>query len=185
MKVVPVETAGKEAWAGVAQLDSGQDRTADVKRIALLVAGDAVGLLIFAIVGRISHGEVLSLETLGTALPFWIGWYTAAGLLGGYGKSACGEFGVLPATGTAVKCWAAGTPISLILRGILKGYIPPLSFALITTAVTGVIMVGWRTAFTALVPLKDIESKNGAGKGNRRGNFLEFFSLLGSLTKRW
>jgi len=177
--------AGKEAWAGVAQVDSGQDAMADLRRAGVLIFGDAVGLLVFAVIGRISHGEVLSLETFGTAFPFLIGWYTAAGLLGGYGKAARGEYGLLPAVGAAAKCWAVGQPIGLVLRGLLKGYIPPLSFALVTSVATGVIMVGWRAAFIAKMPLKKVDSEAPRGRGNRKGNPLEFFSLLGSITKRW
>lgn len=43
------------------------------RRVKLLVAGDAAALLLFAVIGRINHGEVLDVETLTTVLPFWIG----------------------------------------------------------------------------------------------------------------
>jgi hypothetical protein len=38
-----------------------------------MAGGDAAALLLFAIIGRANHGEVLDWETLGTALPFMIG----------------------------------------------------------------------------------------------------------------
>ncbi|CAD7700509.1 unnamed protein product [Ostreobium quekettii] len=185
IKVVPIETAGKEAWAGVAAVDKGEDTMGSVMRVGLLVVGDAVGLLIFAAIGRISHGEVLSLETIGTVLPFWIGWFAAAGLLGGYGKAARGEEGVLASAGAAAKCWAVGTPAGLLLRSLFKGQLPPTSFAIVSCVATGAIMVGWRTALTAKAPLKKLAPETSAGKGNRKGNAFEFLSLLGSLTKRW
>ena len=42
-------------------------------KVAKLVGGDAAALLLFGIIGRINHGEVLSMETFNTVLPFWIG----------------------------------------------------------------------------------------------------------------
>ena len=37
------------------------------------MAGDLLALVLFAIIGRINHGEILDLETLTTVLPFWLG----------------------------------------------------------------------------------------------------------------
>ena len=42
-------------------------------KAATLVAGDAAALLLFAIIGRINHGEILDWETFNTALPFMLG----------------------------------------------------------------------------------------------------------------
>lgn len=39
----------------------------------MLVSGDILGLLLFAVIGRVNHGEILDVETIGTALPFMIG----------------------------------------------------------------------------------------------------------------
>ena len=43
------------------------------RRVQLLAAGDAAALLLFAAAGRANHGELLGLELLTTALPFWAG----------------------------------------------------------------------------------------------------------------
>lgn len=44
------------------------------RRVALLAAGDLAVLLAFAAVGRVNHGEPLSVsDTVLTALPFIIG----------------------------------------------------------------------------------------------------------------
>jgi hypothetical protein len=44
------------------------------RRIALLAAGDLAVLLAFAAVGRVNHGEPLTVsDTLTTALPFIVG----------------------------------------------------------------------------------------------------------------
>jgi hypothetical protein len=76
--------------------------------------------VLFAIAGRANHGgDALSAETLGTALPFLLGWFATAPLLGGYGKEAQGS--KVPAAAlTAAKCWAVATPLGLVIRGISK-----------------------------------------------------------------
>ena len=43
------------------------------RRVQLLVTGDAAGLLLFAAIGRLSHGETLGLGWLETAAPFLAG----------------------------------------------------------------------------------------------------------------
>ncbi len=71
--------------------------------------------------------QALSLETLGTALPFILSWLSTAPLLGGYGREAQGAK-VSAAAFTAAKCWALAIPLGLVLRGLTKGYMPPTSF---------------------------------------------------------
>jgi hypothetical protein len=73
-KVVPIERASEEAWAGVAAVDRGEsdENALDWGRVALLVGGDATALLLFAAVGRANHGEGLA-GALGTAAPFLLG----------------------------------------------------------------------------------------------------------------
>jgi hypothetical protein len=52
------------------------------------VIGDALALLIFAALGRASHGEAAGLTALTqvaeTAAPFIIGWFAVAPLFGAY-----------------------------------------------------------------------------------------------------
>ena len=53
---------------------NGSDKTLPVcSRVLLLVGGDAAFLLLFAVIGRINHGELLDSETLATVVPFWLG----------------------------------------------------------------------------------------------------------------
>lgn len=187
LRVVPIEKAGKEAWAGVAAIDSGDQIGAnDLRRVGTLVVGDTFALLLFAIIGRWQHGEIVDIETLTTALPFMIGWFSAAVWLNGYGKSARGGNGILPAAGVAAKCWAVGIPVGIILRGIFRGYVPPLTFAIVTSCTTGVFLVGWRTAYAARMKRRILSpQQQAAQRGDRRGNPFEFLQLLSSLTKRW
>ena len=42
--------------------------------------------------------------------------------------------------------------LALVIRGLARGYPPPLPFALVSMVVTGIVTVGWRTALAALSP---------------------------------
>ena len=60
-------------------------------RVVLLVAGDLISFLVFAGVGRQSHGEASGLAALGqiavTAFPFALGWYLVAPFIGAYRRT--------------------------------------------------------------------------------------------------
>eukprot|EP00892_Ulva_mutabilis_P006362 jgi/Ulvmu1/4098/UM019_0077.1 len=183
VKVVKLEDATVE---GVAKVDKEAGWVSDSGKVQLLIAGDLSALLLFAIIGRINHGEILDLDTLTTVLPFWLGWFASAPLLGGYRQPAQDGY-VAPAAMTAVKVWAVATPIALVLRGLLKGYAPPAPFIAVAFGVTGVLMIGWRSALAAattpwdqLSPLERFRKQK-----DKKGNAGEFMQLVMSLTKRW
>ncbi len=48
------------------------------------------------------------------------------------------------------RCWIA--QLALVVRGLTRGYPPPVPFAIVSMVVTGVVTVGWRTALAALSP---------------------------------
>lgn len=79
------------------------------------------------------------------------GWFTSGALLGGYGKEAQGGK-VGPAAAAAAKTWALGVPLGVAIRSLGRGYVPAMSFIGISLAVTGVLMIGWRTALAAVTP---------------------------------
>ncbi|KAI7839351.1 hypothetical protein COHA_006877 [Chlorella ohadii] len=182
-----VEQRGDSRFSGVVSLDRGETPD-DLSRVALLVGGDAVALLLFATIGRVSHGEGFSLlGALSTAWPFMLGWFGAAALLGGYSKAAQGG-STGAAAGTAAKCWAAGIPAGHLVRAAARGYFPDPSFIAVSMAATGVFLVGWRTALAAATPeVKEPETplEQLRARGNRKGNILEMFQMLSSLVKRW
>lgn len=72
-------------------------------------------------------------------------------MVGGYGSAAQGGK-VAPAALAAAKTWALGVPLGVAIRSIGRGYVPAMSFIGISLAVTGVLMVGWRTALAAVTP---------------------------------
>ena len=185
MKLERVERLNQDAWAGVANVDRGST-TIGLKDIAIVAGGDIASLMIFATIGRVSHGEALSLmDSFGTALPFIIGFTGASILSGGYGTSAITS----PIT-TAARSWVTGIPAGLVIRTIIRGgHVPEATFILISMAVTGVFVIGWRSVFARFLatPLDSSLSKADQlqKRQNKRGNPFEFISLLVSLVKRW
>jgi asparagine N-glycosylation enzyme membrane subunit Stt3 len=103
-------------------------------RISLLA--DAVAVVVFAAVGRLSHGEPDDLLGLaGTVAPFAVGLLAAR---------------AIPAVRRDPAGWRAGAVVvvcvagvGLLLRAGLTGRLP-LSFAVVTTISLAVLVLGWR-----------------------------------------
>lgn len=188
LEVVKVENTSPDAWAGIAKIDRGEnDDPSDLGRIALLVGGDFAALLAFAAIGRSSHGEPLAvLDVFLTALPFMLGWFVAAPIMGGYGKDAQGG-NTGKAAVAAAKSWAVGLPVGLTLRTISKGYVPHVSFIIISTVMTALVMVGWRSGLAAITPQGEslTPAQQAMKRKDRRGNPFEFLQMVVSLVKRW
>ena len=114
-----------------------------MSRQSIVTAGvlDAALVLLFAAIGRLSHGETLA--GLGvTAWPFLggliIGWL----LLRAWRHP-------LSVVWTGLGIWIATVASGLLLR-LAGGQGVQLSFAIVTTIVLGVFLLGWR-AIAALV----------------------------------
>jgi len=111
---------------------------------ALLVAGDVLALVIFVVLGRISHGFtsdwLLNLARILT--PFLLGWFIAAWLAGAYRT----EFVTQPTVflGRTGVSWLIGIPLGLLFRRVLFQNSVALSFALTTLIFTALFLIGWR-----------------------------------------
>jgi Protein of unknown function (DUF3054) len=106
-------------------------------RITLLAAAaDAVAVVVFAAVGRLSHGEADDLLGLvGTVAPFGVGLVAAW---------------TTPVVRRDPASWRAGAVavvctvgIGLVLRAGFTGRLP-LSFAVVATISLAVLLIGWR-----------------------------------------
>ena len=106
-------------------------------RTALLAAAaDAVAVVVFAAVGRLSHGEPDDLLGLAaTVAPFGVGLVAAWATPVVRREPAGWRAGVV-----AVVC-AAG--LGLLLRAGFTGRLP-LSFAVVATVSLAVLLLGWR-----------------------------------------
>ncbi|KAJ9166371.1 hypothetical protein P3X46_021141 [Hevea brasiliensis] len=151
-------------------------------RVALFSGGDVLALLLFSAIGRFSHGFfVFDFETLRTADPFIAGWFLGAYFLGGYGEDGRGMNGVSKAVIAALKSWALGIPLGLVIRAVTSGHIPPYTFILVTMGSTAVLLIGWRALLSTILP--NNESKK--DDVYRSGSPFELFELLTSLVRRW
>ena len=111
--------------------------TAPSSRLSLLAAAaDAVAVVVFAAVGRLSHGEADDLLGLvATAAPFGVGLVAAWATPVVRGEPAGWRAGVV-----AVVCVAG---VGLLLRAGFTGRLP-LSFAVVATISLAVLLLGWR-----------------------------------------
>ncbi|MCS6940730.1 MAG: DUF3054 domain-containing protein [Roseiflexaceae bacterium] len=122
------------------------------RRTVLLVIGDALALLIFAAIGRASHGEEAGLTALAqvaeTAAPFIIGWFAVAPLIGAYRADVAGAPPRMLAR-TALT-WLIAWPVGLGLRALIRQTTIPVSFALVTFIAVLTIMSLWRGVFALI-----------------------------------
>ncbi|WFR68424.1 DUF3054 domain-containing protein [Curtobacterium flaccumfaciens] len=104
---------------------------------------DVVLIVLFALIGRSSHGEsesVLALWT--TAYPFLAGWAIGYVTSGAWARP-------LRFWPTGVVAWILTVFVGLAIRvatgqGDVDGNPLPISFVIVATIVLGVFLLGWR-----------------------------------------
>lgn len=117
----------------------------------VLAAIDAAAILAFAAVGKASHSADGSIDVFAvamTALPFLLSWFVIAPLLGCYTPSATAD--IKSAVLQTGKGWIVAVPMGCVLRGIIKGYVPPTPFVIVTLISTLIILSIGRSAYTAI-----------------------------------
>ena len=110
---------------------------------ALAALADVVGVLVFCTVGRRSHAEGLTAAGVaGTAWPFLVG--TAVGwlLIRGWRRPAA----VVP---TGLVVWVCTVAVGMLLRKATSAGVA-VSFVVVASAATAVVLLGWRVAVAAL-----------------------------------
>mmetsp|Transcript_20475 Transcript_20475/g.30028 ORF Transcript_20475/g.30028 Transcript_20475/m.30028 type:complete len:244 (+) Transcript_20475:47-778(+) len=112
---------------------------------------DATSIFIFAAVGKASHSPDGSLDiaaVLLTALPFLLSWFVVAPLMGCYKPGATADIkGSVIEVG---KGWILAIPLGCVIRGLIKGYVPPVPFVIVTLISTLIILSLGRVIYTAL-----------------------------------
>lgn len=143
----------------------------------VLLVGDVLALLVFAIIGRTNHGEGLDIASaVGTAAPFIISWVALSPLLGSFSRKATSSLKSIPLE--LALPWAVSMPAALALRGLLKGAVPPTPFIVITMVATLVLLSAWRAVYVSLLGETSDEEYRKAGS-------LEIFKMIGTLIRRW
>ncbi|OCB16399.1 DUF3054 domain-containing protein [Mycobacterium intracellulare] len=103
------------------------------------LAVDVVGVLVFCALGRRSHDEGLNLTGIATtAWPFLTG--TAVGWLAARGWR---RPTVVAPTGVVV--WLSTVVVGMVLRKATSAGVAA-SFVVVATAVTALLLLGWRVA---------------------------------------
>ncbi len=143
--------------ASAAQPGQGARRTGLVWLLLLL--GDSISFIVFAMIGRSSHGRVTELEALLEIVPpFLVVWLLVAPLLGAFRlhrKPAASEHAEQAASSgllraflwRTVLAWVIACPLGLGLRALYLQRSIPLTFAIVTFLSNLVLLVGWRALF--------------------------------------
>jgi hypothetical protein len=129
--------------------------------VILLVIGDVMCFLIFAVIGTTSHKEVSGLASIPyimwVALPFIAGWFLVAPFMGLFKPEMMAAPRAM-AIRTALA-WIPAWVISMILRGIFYDHgVPAATFMLIALFFNLVILEVWRWPFA----LNNLARKRGA-----------------------
>lgn len=122
---------------------------------------DFIALTIFAAVGKASHSADGSLDIAAvftTAFPFLVSWFVTSPLTGIYNdggensnrgeETESNEY--LDVVKVTLKGWAVAIPLGCVGRGLIKGYVPPLPFVIVTLIATLVILSTSRLLYAAV-----------------------------------
>jgi hypothetical protein len=122
-----------------------------VNRLAWLVGGDILVLLIFVWVGRGSHslpgGDIVAVLT--TTAPFILSWFLVAPWFGLFRVEVIQSWRrLVPRLWLA---WIVAGPLAALLRALFLGRPIPEGiipiFVLVTTGVAGLMMLIWRLGY--------------------------------------
>mmetsp|Transcript_12191 Transcript_12191/g.22852 ORF Transcript_12191/g.22852 Transcript_12191/m.22852 type:complete len:253 (+) Transcript_12191:138-896(+) len=126
----------------------------------ILATIDFAALVLFAGIGKANHdttgGSTIDLQsTLSTAAPFLFSWYATSPFTGIYKKddheneSSTTSHSILEAGKIAAQGWIVAIPLGCVLRGVVKGYVPPVPFVIVTMIATLIILGGARMLYAA------------------------------------
>lgn len=118
----------------------------------LLATIDTIALIIFAAIGKSSHtttGDIDIIAVLLTAFPFVTSWLLTSPITNVYSPDDTSDTSnILLSTSKKVgKGWGVAIPLGIVLRGVIKGYAPPVPFIIVTLISTFVILVLARVLF--------------------------------------
>ena len=121
-----------------------------------VAAADLVCVLVFAAIGRASHGEEVGLGGVWTtAWPFAAGWLLGWALVLLVPGARARPLGVL----AGVVVWVPTVVVGMLLR-VASGAGVETSFVVVATVVLGVFLLGWR-GVAALVRRRRVPRETG------------------------
>ena len=117
----------------------------------LLALVDTVALTGFAAIGKASHsgpnGAIELSAVLQTAFPFLLSWFVTSPFTGLYRETERNDNLPLATVKQLVFGWVVAVPLGCAFRGVIKGYVPPTSFIVVTLIATLVILTIARLLF--------------------------------------
>lgn len=127
----------------------------------LLIVGDALAILLFAVLGHQSHDLTTAgvsglLASVKVAAPFLVGWLAVAPWLGAFRPLAWS--GPRSAALTVLKAFVPAFLAGVLLRALFLGRFSPATFYLVTAAVILALLLGWRLIYSLLVAPRLIRS---------------------------
>lgn len=98
-----------------------------------LAAADLLAIVLFAVIGGLSHDRGLTLHVLRDALPVGAGWFAAAAAFGAYRR---------PGWRTLLPTWAAGVTAGVLVRaGILGRELDGSQAAFLATTLVATLLL--------------------------------------------
>lgn len=142
----------------------------------VLAGLDLVALLVFAGIGRASHasdGSIDVFATVQTAFPFVVAWFLSSFFTGVYddpinaaddatGSNTNYNNVVLDSWKQTAKGWVVAVPLGCVGRGLIKGYVPPASFVIVTMVATLVILGTTRMVYNIVAASTGSQDDNNA-----------------------
>jgi hypothetical protein len=119
----------------------------------LLAAIDVAALTVFSAVGKASHSADGSLDILAVAtvaFPFAASWLVTSPFTGIFAPDDRSDNLVKDVFFKTAKGWIFAIPLGCVLRGVIKGYAPPIPFVIVTMIATLVILSGCRILFSLM-----------------------------------
>ncbi len=117
-------------------------RTRSSAPAALAALADVIGVLVFCAVGRRSHAEGLTVAGVAeTAWPFLVGAAVGWLLVSGWRRPTA----VAP---TGLVVWVSTVVVGMLLRKATSAGVA-VSFIVVASAATAVLLLGWRVAVAA------------------------------------
>ena len=120
-----------------------------ILKTAVVVAGEIDVLLAFVIFGRAEHEITLGQTLFRTALPFGFVWVVCSPWLGGYKASTL--YNLSEMAWKIPLIWLLCGLVALVGRALLTDGSLILSFAIVSIAVQGVLLISWRGVFMLTV----------------------------------
>lgn len=114
-------------------------------REGILLAGDLLCFLVFAVLGLRSHEDGITAGgILRAAAPFQIGWLFISLVAGKPGAPAV-------ASRQVARLWVPAWAIGLVLRTLLFDRSLATTFAIVSLLVNAVLLMAWRAVLAPLV----------------------------------